>query len=126
MDAENTLGLALAKQGRLDEAIAHFRTAASTEPESLQYQYNLARFLAQTGGFQEAIPHMERAVKLSNAREPVILSLLAAMYAEAGRMREAIDSARQALALANRSGDTELAATLTARIARYQAKVSGK
>jgi hypothetical protein len=48
------------------------------------------------------------------------------MYADVGRMPEAIDSARQALALANRSGDQELAATLTARIARYQAKVSGK
>jgi Flp pilus assembly protein TadD len=82
--------------------------------------------LAQTGQFQEAIPHMERAVKLSHAREPLILSLMAAMYAEVGRMPEAIDSARQALALATRTGDRELAATLTARIARYQAKLSGK
>jgi tetratricopeptide (TPR) repeat protein len=126
LDAQNTLGLALAKQGRLDEAITHLRTAASADPESLQYQNNLARFLAQAGRFQEAIPHMERAVKLSHAREPVILSLLAAMYAEVGRMPEAIDSARQALALANRNGDRELAANLNARIARYQAKVSGK
>ncbi|MGC9970123.1 MAG: tetratricopeptide repeat protein [Bryobacteraceae bacterium] len=126
LDAENTLGLSLAKQGRLDEAIAHFQAAASANPESLQYQNNLARLLAQRGRFAEAIPHMERAVKLSNAREPVILSLLAAMYAEVGRMPEAIDSARRALELANRSGDRELAATLNARIARYQARVSGR
>jgi tetratricopeptide (TPR) repeat protein len=125
LDAQNTLGLALARQGKIDEAIAHIQLAASANPESLQYQNNLARLLAQRGRFEEAIPHMERAVKLSNAREPVILSLLAAMYADAGRIPEAIDRARQALDLANRSGNTELAATLNTRIARYRARASG-
>ena len=126
LDAQNTLGLSLAKQGRLEDAISHLRLAASANPDSLQYQNNLARLLAQSGKFEEAIPHMERAVKLSNAREPVILSLLAAMYADAGRMQDALDSARQALELANRSGNRELAATLNTRIARYQARVSGR
>jgi hypothetical protein len=46
------------------------------------------------------------------------------MYAEVGRMPEALDSARKALDLANRNGDRDLAAALNSRIARYQAKVS--
>ncbi len=126
LDARNTLGLSLAKQGRLEDAIAQLQVAAASNPGSLQYQNNLGRMLAQQGKFDEAIPHMERAVKLSNAREPVVLSLLAAMYAEVGRMPDAIDTARRALDLANRSGDHDLAATLNTRIARYQAKASSQ
>jgi len=48
------------------------------------------------------------------------------MYAEVGRMPDAIDTARRALDLANRSGDHDLAATLNTRIAHYQAKASSQ
>ncbi len=123
-DAHNTMGLAYARLGRPDDAIAHFETAVAGNPNSLQYRYNLGRVLAQKGRFPEAIPHMERAVELSNAREPEILSLLAAMYAETGRLREAIDSAAKARDLANSTGLRDLAATLEARIARYKDRVS--
>jgi hypothetical protein len=66
---------------------------------------------------------MEQAVALSNAQEPVILSLLAAMYAEVGRFPDAVASARKAVDLANRSGDQNLADTLKRRIARYQERI---
>ncbi len=123
-DAHNTLGLALWKQDRLDEAIGHFQTAVAAKPDSLPYQNNLARVLAQRGRFDEAIPHMERAVALSNAQEPVVLSLLAAMYAEVGRFPDAVASARQALDLAERGGDQKLADTLNRRIATYRDRIS--
>lgn len=123
-DAHNTLGLAYARLGRLDEAAAHLETAAADNPGSLQYQFNLGRVLAQGGKFQEAIPHMERAVALSNAHEPEVLSFLAAMYAETGRLTEAIDAATKARDLASNSGARDLAATLDTRIARYKTRLS--
>jgi tetratricopeptide (TPR) repeat protein len=123
-DAHNTLGLALWKQGRLDEAIDEFQKAVSGNAESLPYQNNLARVLAQRGRFGDAIPHMERAVALSNGQEPVVLSLLAAMYAEVGRLPDAVASARRALDLADRSGDRKLAETLNRRIASYEERIS--
>ena len=90
----------------------------------MQYQYNLGRVLAQKGRFQDAIPHMERAAALSNSNEPEILSYLAAVYADAGRLAEAIDTATRARDLANRSGARDLAAALDARIARYKTSAS--
>jgi tetratricopeptide (TPR) repeat protein len=123
-DAHNTLGLAYSRLGRLDEAIDHLQTAVAENAGSMQYQYNLGRVLAQKGRFQDAIPHMERAAALSNSNEPEILSYLAAVYADAGRLAEAIDTATRARDLANRSGASDLAAALDARIARYKTSAS--
>jgi len=123
-DAHNTLGLAFSRLGRLEEATAHLQAAVASNAGSLQYQFNLGRVLAQGGKFQEAIPHMERAVALSDSREPEVLSFLAAMYAETGRLADAIDTATRARDLANSTGAHDLAATLDARIARYKARVS--
>lgn len=122
-DAHNTLGLALWKHGDLEPALEHLRAAVSANADSLPYQNNLGRLLAQTAHFDEAIPHMERAAALSSAQEPVILSLLAAMYAEVGRFPDAVTSARKALDLAIRNGNQELADTLNRRITRYQERI---
>jgi tetratricopeptide (TPR) repeat protein len=122
-DAHNTLGLAYSRLGRVEEAITHLEIAVADNPSSLQHQYNLGRVLAQSGRFRDAIPHMERAVALSNSREPEVLAFLAAMYAETGRMTDAIDTATRARDLANSTGARDLAATLDARIARYKAKL---
>jgi tetratricopeptide (TPR) repeat protein len=123
-DAHNTLGLIFSRQGRLDDAISHLEAAVARNSNSFQYQNNLGRVLAQKGRFEDAIPHMERAVELSGEREPVAISLLAAMYAEVNRLADAISSAHNALEMAQRLGDRELAATLTARIARYEARLA--
>ena len=123
-DAQNTLGLVYARLGRLEEAATHLQMAAMANPGSIQYQSNLGRVLAQSGKFQEAIPHMERAVTLSNGREPELLSFLAAMYAETGRLTDAIDAATRARDLANNTGARDMAAALDARIARYKARAS--
>jgi tetratricopeptide (TPR) repeat protein len=80
--------------------------------------------LAQAGKFEEAIPHMERADALANSREPEVLAFLAAMYAETGRVKEAIDAATRGLDLANSTGARDLAAKLEARIAGYKARLA--
>jgi len=58
------LGLALADQGRLDEAIVHYRASLALDPKSVEAHTNLGAALAQLGRLQEALPHFEAAYRL--------------------------------------------------------------
>jgi len=58
------LGLALADQGRLDEAIVHYRAGLALDPESVDTHNNLGAALAQLGRLEEALPHFETACRL--------------------------------------------------------------
>ena len=44
-DFHNNLGVALAMQGKLDEAVEHFRRAVELDPDSVEAQTNLATAL---------------------------------------------------------------------------------
>jgi len=122
-DAEShtNLGLALAMAQRLDEAIPHLEKAAAISPGSFEYQFNLGRILAAAHRFDDALPCFERAVKLSGGKDPVMLDLLGGVYAELNRFAEAAETARRALDIASRRGNSGLVDTLQARLAYYQA-----
>ena len=132
-NAHYNLGVALANRGRTDEAIAHFRAAVKIKPDYANAHYNLGCALASRGRIDEAITQYhkfleikpddihalndlawlratcptslfrdgaegvalaERALRLSDGREPIILDTLAAAYAEAGRFPEAVQTAQ--------------------------------
>ncbi len=114
------LGGALAELKRYDEAISHFERALSIEPDSLQLHYSLGRVLAETGKYKEAVPHFEQVVKLSGGNEPRTLDLLAAIYFKAGRLLDALQTSRRALALALQGNDQNLIATLRSHLADYE------
>jgi tetratricopeptide (TPR) repeat protein len=121
-EARNSMGLALAMAGRADEAIPHLEKAVAAKPEAFEYQFNLARILAAKSRFQEAIPHFEKAVQLSGGREPAMLDLLAGAYSEVGRFAEAAETARRALAIAERQNNGQLVEALKARLAYYESR----
>ena len=125
-DAHNTLGIILTRRGGLDEAIPHLQKAAAANPDSFEYQYNLGSALAAKGRFQEAMGRFELAVNASGGREPASLAMLAAMYAETGKLAEAVTTARRALEIATQRNDQDLTAKLQARIADYEARMQGK
>jgi len=58
------LGLALADQGRLEEAVGHYRAGLELDPQSVEAHTNLGAALAQLGRVQEALPHFEAACLL--------------------------------------------------------------
>lgn len=58
------LGLALADQGRLEEAVGHYRAGLELDPQSVEAHTNLGAALAQLGRVQEALPHFEAACRL--------------------------------------------------------------
>ncbi len=73
------------------------------------------------GRAQEAIPHAQQAVALSNGQNPLLLDLLGRLYAQAGRLPEAIETTRRALEVAMPANDQQLVRDLRARLSSYEA-----
>jgi Flp pilus assembly protein TadD len=119
-DGQNNLGAALARAGALDEAVEHLGLAVEMAPQEAEYRYNFGRVLAAKGRFPDAAAQFEKAASLTNMREPAILEILAAMYAETGRYQDAVTTAQKALDLAIAQGNSELAASLRSSLTRYQ------
>jgi spermidine synthase len=68
-DLHNVIGIALAEQGRIDEAIVEFRGAARLEPDSASTHWHLGAALASRGARDEAIEHLRRSVLLDPRNE---------------------------------------------------------
>jgi protein O-mannosyl-transferase len=126
-DAHANLGSALLAKARVHEAIAEYRKAIEISPENVAALSNLAWLLATSAdpglrNGSEAVMLAQRADSVSSRspRHPIVLSILAAAYAEAGRFSEARETAQQALKAANTQGNSTLANSLRDEIALYE------
>jgi tetratricopeptide (TPR) repeat protein len=61
----NTLGIALQKQGRFDEAEKEYRAAAALDPSYEKPHFNLGLLLEARGRREEALGEFERAARLN-------------------------------------------------------------
>ncbi|MDB6024598.1 MAG: repeat-containing protein, partial [Verrucomicrobiales bacterium] len=68
-----------------------------------------------------AVELAQRACELSGFKDAKALGILDAAYAEAGRFKEALETAEKVRALSLQSGQTGLAAAADRRIALYRA-----
>jgi tetratricopeptide (TPR) repeat protein len=127
--AHNNLGYALLQKGRVDEAISHFQKALEIRPNYPDAGYNLAQVAwllatspkASVRNGVKAVALAEQMVRLSGAKDPMSIRVLAAAYAEAGRFAEAIETAERAQQLAAQQGNTILIDALVKQIKLYQA-----
>jgi hypothetical protein len=87
--AQNNLGAAMAREGRLDEAIVHFGEALRISPNYVRAHYNLGLALAKKGRLDEAIVHYSEALRLE-PDYPDALNGLGVALARQGRIEEAI------------------------------------
>jgi len=62
-EAHNTLGIALLKMARLDEALASFRAAVNLKPEFVEAHLNLAAALRSIGHLDAAAAGYRRALE---------------------------------------------------------------
>jgi tetratricopeptide (TPR) repeat protein len=62
--AHYSLGVALSAAGRVDEAIAHYKTALDLDPDYKEH-HKLALALAQTGHLTESLAHFEASLRLN-------------------------------------------------------------
>ncbi|MEY2427489.1 MAG: protein O-mannosyl-transferase [Verrucomicrobiota bacterium] len=108
------LGQALSAQGKRDEAIAEFRITLELNPDWPPALNDLAWFRAadprpEVRDGAEAVELAERACRLTEYRDPLMIGTLAAAYAEAGRFDDAIKTGEKAQALATATGKPALA-----------------
>jgi tetratricopeptide (TPR) repeat protein len=95
--AHNAVGLALAEQGDIEGAIAHYREAIGIRPGYVEAHSNLGMALAAQGRREEAITHYRRALSL-NPDYVVARYNLGNALAAAGLDPEAIAEFRAVLA----------------------------
>jgi protein O-mannosyl-transferase len=77
--AENNLGLALMRQGKRDEAVVHFRNAATIEPTDATSQFNLGVYAQEQGDIQQAMALYEGVLEWTSDTQ-----LRASAYANIG------------------------------------------
>jgi tetratricopeptide (TPR) repeat protein len=121
------LGNAFYVQGRIPEALASWRAGLRVEPNHLALLSQTAWVLAtcpraSVRNGREAVELARRAVQASGGKDPAVLDTLAAAYAETGRFAEAVETIRQALALATQQNAQPLIEGLKARMALYETK----
>jgi tetratricopeptide (TPR) repeat protein len=111
---------ALMEKGRPEEAIPHFQQALKSDPDSLQLNAAMGQLLAGTGHLDQAIPYLEKA---AGSGEPRLLGMLSAVYAQAGRMEDALRTARRGLQIATDRHDSDLITALEQSIKAYEASL---
>ena len=114
VSAQCQLAGALAAQHQTREAIQHYRAALKEVPDFPEALNNLAWILAanpdaQVRNGKEAVELAERACKLTEYKQAMMVGTLAAAYAEAGRFPEAVATAEKARTLAQQANRADLA-----------------
>ncbi|MGA7856331.1 MAG: tetratricopeptide repeat protein [Terracidiphilus sp.] len=124
-NGHNELGLVLAKMERMDDAVAQLQTAVALDPTSAEYRFNLGFVLESRGDFTGAVAPLQKAVELSEGKNWRGLSELANAYSKTGHSAEAIQFERQALDLAAKEHDEQLAKNLRDVLERYELEGAG-
>ena len=114
-EAHINVGVALAKCGRMDEAMAHFQKALEIDPDSAAAHLNLGIARAGCGRMDEAMDHFQEALEIKPDYADAHKNLGIAL-AGCGRMGEAMAHFQQALVLAGQQNNTALAEELRARL----------
>jgi tetratricopeptide (TPR) repeat protein len=124
--AHASLGKALYQKGRLKEAIAHFEKSVQLLPRVASVHNNLAWMLAACSdpslrNGPKAVGLAQRANKLSNGTNPLILRSLAAAYAENGQFSQAIETAQRALKFSSKEAQPDLTEAIQKELKIYLA-----
>jgi tetratricopeptide (TPR) repeat protein len=96
-ETHNGLGYALARQGRVDEAVAEFRKAVEADPHFVPAYNNLADALAKQGKLEEAEHFYTRS--LAEKPSAAVYNALGAVLRQLGRTDEAAEQFAKAQAL---------------------------
>jgi Tfp pilus assembly protein PilF len=96
--AHTNLGVALAAEGRDEEAVINYRLAIEINPDHDNAHYNLANLLVKQGKIEEAVKHYREAVRI-NPHYVLALNNLGVNLVKMHQYTEAIEYYRRALQL---------------------------
>ncbi len=130
-NALTSLGNVAYMQGRHAEAADYFRQALARNPDLVEALTNCAFVLATTRDeslrdVSKGVEMAERAARLSARKDPAILSVLASAYANAGRFPDAIEAAKQGIAIAESQGNTALVRSLRDGVRAFEQGRTGQ
>lgn len=113
--AHNNMGQMLEEEGRIDSAIGHYRDAIRNRPNYRLAHYHLGRMmmLRKRGG--DAIAEFRKTLEPEDASTPQFRFSLAMALAATGQSAEARRQAEQAIALAEKYQQPELAQAIRQR-----------
>ena len=125
--AHANLAEAYAARGKRALAAQQFARAIEASPNNPFLLNRLAWLLAtspedEVRNGARAVESAERAVSLTSRQDLMSLETLSAAYAEAGRFDDAVATGREALALAERQGNSAEATELARRIGLFEAR----
>jgi len=118
--ARNNLGQILEREQRLEEASAEYQRAVDSQPTLRIARFNLGRMLIARGQNDRAIVELAKLAEPKDAEAPRYLFALATAHLRSGHRDEAVKWATDAKALAERYGDTALAAAIERDLARIR------
>lgn len=101
--AHNNLGMTLTDQGRMDDAIDHFKAAIRLKPDLVRAHSNLGMALAKRGDLRGAAESFSKVVELEPDSFKVRFNLAVAVDGQ-GRLEEAIEHYLEALRMKPRDG----------------------
>ncbi|MGO9112057.1 MAG: tetratricopeptide repeat protein [Thermoguttaceae bacterium] len=105
--AHDSLGLALAGHGRLDEAIAQYQEALKSKPDYVKAHVNLGVALARRGRLDDAVAHFQRVLEIKSDNVEAHINLGLAL-ARLGRMDEAIVHFQKAVEIKSDSAEAHI------------------
>jgi len=110
--ARLNLAVALIRMDKYDEARAQYRQALLDNPHDPRVHYTLAWLLATAPdpavrSGDEAVRLAQRVIQMSGRHDALMLEVLAAAYAEAGKFDQAVSAARKAVGLLQEKGDAK-------------------
>jgi tetratricopeptide (TPR) repeat protein len=112
------------KQGKFEEAIhLHYQALKITSMDTVALN-NLSWYLSTAPQERlrnpaKAVELAQRACRLTSFKDPAMLDTLAVAYAAAGQFQEAIQTAQQALVLAEAENKTQMAEEISRKMKLY-------
>jgi Tfp pilus assembly protein PilF len=114
----NNLGQIAERGGRLDEALARYRTALDCAPADTGIRFNVGRLLIATRQHRDAIAQFEILANETGPEQPRYVFGLATAWVLSGDPAKGRRIALQARALAAARGQTDLVAAIDRDLAR--------
>jgi tetratricopeptide (TPR) repeat protein len=96
------LGVVLARNGNLDDAIKHYRTAINIKPDYVEAYYNLGNALARKGDAKDAIYNYRKALQFNPDFFKSYYNIAKILY-DQGKISEAIQNYQKALSINSRT-----------------------
>jgi Tfp pilus assembly protein PilF len=93
---ENSLGIALTREGKFDEAGDHYRASLRTAPDFTQAHNNLGTILVSQGKLNEALYHFRKALEVEPNQAIMHFNVGAILEAQ-GKIDEAISEYRKCI-----------------------------